>query len=167
MSDLSISRFAKKVQLDRQAPELPIAFSRAVERAVDQRLFDEGVALPPVNELAKAYDVSPATIRNGLADLVDRGVLVSRRGPGGGYWVARRHANLQRLTDDFVEHAKATGYDDVAIAGSVQARFPHLLLSNDRLRGSADARRFFGTIRSDIDDLAENHDRYLDDALMS
>jgi GntR family transcriptional repressor for pyruvate dehydrogenase complex len=79
-----MSRFTKHVSLDRQAPELPIAFSRAVERAVDQGLFDEGAALPSVTELADAYGVSPATIRNGLAELVARNVLVSRRGPGGG-----------------------------------------------------------------------------------
>jgi len=164
MPSLKISRFLKHVTLDRQAPELPTAFSRAVERAVDQGLFDEGAALPSATDLASAYGVSPATIRNGLAELVARNVLVSRRGPGGGYWIAKRDANLQRLTDEFVERARKTGNDDIAIAESVRARFPRLLSCADQFRERADARRLFGTIRSEVDDLAEQHDRYLDDS---
>ena len=60
----------------------------------------------------------------GFAELVARNVLVSRRGPGSGYWVAKRDANLQRLTDEFVERARKTGNGDIAIAETVRARFP-------------------------------------------
>jgi len=124
MPTLKSSRFTKHVSLDRQAPELPIAFPRAVERPVDQGLFDEGAALPSVTELATRTASVRRRFATGFAELVARNVLVSRRGPGSGYWVAKRDANLQRLTDEFVERARKTGNGDIAIAETVRARFP-------------------------------------------
>jgi len=81
---LTVSRFKRHVQFDRNVPDISAAFARAVEGAVEKHLFPKGASLPTASELAEAYHVGAATVRSGLLNLVRRSVFESRPGPGGG-----------------------------------------------------------------------------------
>jgi DNA-binding FadR family transcriptional regulator len=56
--------------------------------AVDLGLLQPNERLPSVAEMAAAFGVSRMTLRRALQELADRGVLVRRRGRGGGTFVA-------------------------------------------------------------------------------
>ncbi len=52
--------------------------------------YSTGDALPPERDLAQMLDVSRATLRQALEQLVEHGLLESRRGRGGGTFVTGR-----------------------------------------------------------------------------
>ncbi len=56
--------------------------------AVDLGLLEPNERLPPEDEIAATFGVSRMTTRRALQVLADRGVLVRRRGRGGGTFVA-------------------------------------------------------------------------------
>jgi GntR family transcriptional regulator, transcriptional repressor for pyruvate dehydrogenase complex len=79
----------------RQAVFAPLQVEGAVERivrrigeAVGSGVLAEGERLPPEAELAAMLEVAPMTLRQALAVLRDAGVLETRRGRGGGSFVA-------------------------------------------------------------------------------
>ena len=57
--------------------------------AIELGLLQPGEALPPVEQMAHAFDVSVVTVRRALASLSDEKVLVRVRGRGGGTYVAQ------------------------------------------------------------------------------
>jgi len=68
-------------------------FEETVERlgnAVKLGLLEPGARLPPERELAGRLGISRSTLRHALTTLVQSGFLVSRRGRGGGTFVADR-----------------------------------------------------------------------------
>ncbi len=162
MNSISVKQFNRAVNIDRRASDLPNAIADCVERAVESRIFPEGSFLPSAADIANQLNVSAATVRNGFANLVARGVLESKRGPGGGYWVARKEAVLLKITDEFIARAKAVGSNEEAIAATLAARFPNHLKFSEGRADRRDAHRYFGSIHSRRTDIAENHDLYFD-----
>lgn len=60
-------------------------FQQIAERIVDDILrgqYEEGTQVPSTNELAAFLRINPATAGKGLGALVDREILVKRRGIG-------------------------------------------------------------------------------------
>src|SRR5919197_882521 len=56
--------------------------------SVQLRLMEPGERLPPVADIAATFGVSTITVRRALTGLAARGIVVSRRGRGGGTFVA-------------------------------------------------------------------------------
>jgi DNA-binding FadR family transcriptional regulator len=133
----------------RQAVFAPLQVEGAVERivrrigeAVGSGVLAEGERLPPEAELAAMLEVAPMTLRQALAVLRDAGVLETRRGRGGGSFVASASvvtpaagrvpaaAELRELTDwrravsgeaAALAAERATGEALERIAGSASA----------------------------------------------
>jgi GntR family transcriptional repressor for pyruvate dehydrogenase complex len=79
----------------RQAVFAPLQVEGAVERivrrigeAIGSGVLAPGERLPPEAELAAMLEVAPMTLRQALAVLREAGVLATRRGRGGGSFVA-------------------------------------------------------------------------------
>lgn len=68
------------------AEKISSAVSHQVEELILQGVLRPGDRLPAERELAETMDVSRPTLREALADLEDRGLVVTR--PGGGTFVA-------------------------------------------------------------------------------
>lgn len=87
------------------------AFESCVERlATSIRLgvYEQGSALPPERELAEHMGVSRATLREAIAALREAGLVVTRRGRGGGTVVDYRPGepgsrSLQRPLDELLD----------------------------------------------------------------
>lgn len=60
-----------------------------------------GDRVPSTNELAAFHDINPATARRGLQLLVERGLLVRRRGIGMFVTVRARQLILERRRESF------------------------------------------------------------------
>ncbi|MGB4779764.1 GntR family transcriptional regulator [Microbacterium sp.] len=54
----------------------------SVEESIIDGSLTEGTRAPSTNELAAFYRINPATAAKGISMLVDKGVLVKRRGIG-------------------------------------------------------------------------------------
>ncbi|WP_308009952.1 GntR family transcriptional regulator [Isoptericola luteus] len=82
----------------------------------------ENHRLPPVRQLAGDLGLAVGTVARAYRELEQAGQLVSRRGAG--TRVAARGPGtrdpLAQLADELVARARALGYDDDQIAGSVQ-----------------------------------------------
>ncbi|MGO3147514.1 MAG: GntR family transcriptional regulator [Leucobacter sp.] len=101
-------------------------FIQLAERIVDDILrgqYDEGMQVPSTNELAAYLRINPATAGKGLGLLVDRGILVKRRGIG--MFVAEgakeriEAERRERFVNDFIHpllaEAQTIGLDRVAL----------------------------------------------------
>ncbi len=96
---------------------------------VDGSLSDDGRA-PSTNELAAFYRINPATAAKGIAMLVDKGVLVKRRGIG--MFVApgarerlraeRRAAFADRYIQPLLAEARTLGLSPDDLAHLVRER---------------------------------------------
>lgn len=84
--------------------------------ATEHRLLATGSKLPNVRAIASGLEVSEITARRALESLVDDGVLVRRRGRGGGTFVADA---LPQLQDSAVGAYRA---DEVAIHKLIDQR---------------------------------------------
>jgi DNA-binding FadR family transcriptional regulator len=73
--------------------------------SIDLGLLHPLERLPRDEELATAFGVAPITIRRALGQLCDEGILVRRRGRGGGTFVAE-HPPQARLHDYELERAR-------------------------------------------------------------
>lgn len=58
------------------------AIARAIASAITERELAAGEALPSQKELAESFGVTVMTVRQAIATLVDRGLLVSEQGRG-------------------------------------------------------------------------------------
>jgi DNA-binding FadR family transcriptional regulator len=90
-------------QRDRRTASADIA-SR-VGLSIDLGLLQPLERLPRDEELATAFGVAPITIRRALRQLCEEGILVRRRGRGGGTFVAE-HPPPGRLHDYELERAR-------------------------------------------------------------
>jgi GntR family transcriptional regulator len=77
-----------------------------IREEIASGVLKPGEKLPPEEELAALHGASRMTIRRGILDLIDEGVLYRRRGVG--TFVAHRH--LDR------DHNRLVGYVDAAMA---------------------------------------------------
>jgi DNA-binding FadR family transcriptional regulator len=90
-------------QRDRRTPSADIASRVGV--SVDLGLLQPLERLPRDEELATAFGVAPITIRRALRQLCEEGILVRRRGRGGGTFVAADPPRPQLLRYE-VERAR-------------------------------------------------------------
>jgi GntR family transcriptional regulator len=92
-----------------EAP-LYIRVRETLRDRIKQGQLSPGQKLPAEDELAAQFGVSRMTLRQGIADLTDAGVLYRRRGIG--TFIAQRHVERDhnKLTD-FTETAQAEGVE--------------------------------------------------------
>lgn len=90
-------------QRDRRSASADIA--GRVGLSIDLGLLRPLERLPRDKELATAFGVAPITVRRALGQLRDEGILVRRRGRGGGTFVAE-HPPRHRLRHYEVERAR-------------------------------------------------------------
>ena len=88
---------------------LYIQVRETLREQIKQGLLEPGEKLPAEDELAAQFGVSRMTVRQGISDLTDEGVLYRRRGVG--TFVAQFHVERDhnKLTD-FFETAQAEGF---------------------------------------------------------
>jgi GntR family transcriptional regulator len=89
---------------------LYIQVRESLREQIEKRLLEPGQKLPSEDELATQFGVSRMTIRQGITDLIDEGVLYRRRGVG--TFVAQFHVERDhnRLTN-FFDTAQAEGFE--------------------------------------------------------
>src|SRR4051794_40971346 len=75
------------------------AVVRRVGSAIALGLLGDGEQLPAETELATMLNVATVTLREALADLRKLGLVVTRRGRGGGSFVRARDDALAELAD--------------------------------------------------------------------
>ncbi len=96
--------------------------TRQLAKSIDLGLLPAGAQLPPEAELAEQLGVSTMTLREALAALREQGLLVTRRGRGGGSFVqssdragseagegALRSFSIDELRDLFDHQAAVSG----------------------------------------------------------
>ena len=85
-----------------EATPLYLQLAQSLRAHIDGGGIDPGSALPSERELSEMVGLSRVTVRKGIRQLIDEGVLVSRQGSG--TFVARRieasGAKLNSFTDD-------------------------------------------------------------------
>ena len=85
-----------------EATPLYLQLAQSLREHIDGGGIDPGSALPSERELSEMVGLSRVTVRKGIRQLIDEGVLVSRQGSG--TFVARRieasGAKLNSFTDD-------------------------------------------------------------------
>lgn len=90
---------------------LYIQIREALREQIRQGVLKIGSRVPAEEELAAQYGVSRMTLRQGIADLIDEGVLYRRRGVG--TFVAQLHVehDHNRLAS-YAESSQAEGFED-------------------------------------------------------
>jgi GntR family transcriptional regulator len=89
---------------------LYIQVRESLREQIEKRLLEPGQKLPSEDELATQFGVSRMTVRQGITDLIDEGVLYRRRGVG--TFVAQFHVERDhnKLTN-FFDTAQAEGFE--------------------------------------------------------
>jgi GntR family transcriptional regulator len=95
------------VRVDRSSP-VPLYYqvSRAIESAIERGELTPGAMLENETDLAKRMGLSRPTLRRAMQELVDKGVIVRKRGIGTqvvGTGQFRRQVQLTSLYDDLAE----------------------------------------------------------------
>src|SRR5699024_12000472 len=105
-----------------------------IEEAIEGSILDGSLAeeeqAPSTNELSAFYRVNPATAGKGLNLLVDRGILVKRRGLGtfvapGAQQIVREERDeqfAQHSLDPPLAEARAIGLDTEAVLSMLRNR---------------------------------------------
>ena len=91
------------------------AFEVTIERlaqSIRLGVLEEGDRLPPERELAETFGVSRVTLREAIRALRDAGLVESRRGRGGGTFVATPRRERRRSRDK-IEQAIGHSLEDV------------------------------------------------------
>jgi len=70
-----------KKKLDESRP-IYVQIKEYIEDSIIQGTIQAGERVPSTNELAKFYNINPATARQGVNELVQENVLQKRRGVG-------------------------------------------------------------------------------------
>jgi DNA-binding transcriptional regulator YhcF (GntR family) len=104
-----------------------------VEAAVLEGSLAEGERAPSTNELASFHRINPATAAKGINLLVDRGILVKRRGLGmfvaDGARELLRAERQQRFADDYIapmlDEARAIGLSPEDVVGLIRTHMNH------------------------------------------
>jgi len=69
-----------------------------LKEEIDQGIFESGQQMPPENALAMRFGVSRLTVRHGLEELLQRGIIYKEHGLGTFVSPLRVQANYSRLT---------------------------------------------------------------------
>ena len=104
-----------------------------VEASVLDGSLAEGERAPSTNELASFHRINPATAAKGVNLLVDRGILVKRRGLGmfvaDGARELLRAERQQRFADAYVapmlDEARAIGLSPEDVVGLIRSQINH------------------------------------------
>ena len=88
---------------------LYIQVREALREQIESGLLNPGERLPSEEELAAQFGVSRMTVRQGVSDLTDEGLLYRRRGIGTFVTQFHLERDHNRLTD-FFETARAEGF---------------------------------------------------------
>lgn len=104
-----------------------------VEASVLDGSLAEGERAPSTNELASFHRINPATAAKGINLLVDRGILVKRRGLGmfvaDGARELLRAERQQRFADDYIapmlDEARAIELSPEDVVGLIHTHMTH------------------------------------------
>jgi GntR family transcriptional regulator len=77
---------------------LYVQIRNIIKDKIDQGILRKGQQIPPENVLAKEFGVSRLTVRHGLEDLLQQGIIYKEHGLGTFVSPARVQANYSRLT---------------------------------------------------------------------
>jgi GntR family transcriptional regulator len=135
------------LQVDRSSPvPLHLQVSRQIEQAITSGQINPGDRIPNELDLAEELDLSRPTLRQAIAYLVDKGLLVRKRGVGTQVVMSavRRPLELSSLHDDLartgqhpttrlLDLAVRPCDDEVADALALAPRTPVLTLQRLRL----------------------------------
>ena|SRR5699024_10214238 len=107
-----------------------IQIAEAIEASILDGSLAEGEQAPSTNELAAFHRVNPATAGKGLNLLVDRGILLKRRGlgtfvaPGAQQMVRNERVEqfAQHYVDPLLDEARAIGLDTKAVLAMIRDR---------------------------------------------
>jgi len=89
---------------------LYIQIRKALQALIENRVLIPGQRLPSEDELAEQFGVSRMTVRQGIADLIDEGLLYRRHGVGTFVALPYYERDHSHLTN-FVEMAHQEGID--------------------------------------------------------
>lgn len=109
-----------------------ILIATAIQQSIEDGTYEPGVPLPTEDEFAESFGVSRATVRQGVGELVNRGLVVRRRGSGTYVLAAAKQRIGQRFRGsliDLMSETKRAGVRDIDIQRSVAipSRFATLL----------------------------------------
>ncbi|MCD2263582.1 GntR family transcriptional regulator [Dietzia aurantiaca] len=115
-----------------------------VEASVLDGSLAEGERAPSTNELSSFHRINPATAARGINLLVDRGILVKRRGLGmfvaDGARQLLRAERQQRFTDHFIspmlDEARAIGLSPEDVVDLISTT-THTPTDHDRMKEQA------------------------------
>ena len=103
-----------EAHLEKQsATPLYLRVMRGIEQAIRTGLVDVNDALPAERELAAALGVSRVTVRNAVRSLVEKGLLVQRRGAG--TFVASRGERMPRQLTSFTQDMQVRGFETTTV----------------------------------------------------
>ena len=83
-----------------------LQIAQMLEDDILRRVFNEDEQVPSTNELARGYNINPATAAKGINLLVSEGILYKRRGigmfvsPGAAELIRRKRR--EKFMDDFI-----------------------------------------------------------------
>lgn len=129
-SELAIEPTVWKVSIMDDGRPLFIQIAENIEASILDGSLAEDEQAPSTNELAAFHRVNPATAGKGLNLLVDRGILVKRRGlgtfvaPGAQDLVRQERVEqfAQRYLDPLLSEARAIGLDTAAVLAMIRDR---------------------------------------------
>jgi GntR family transcriptional regulator, transcriptional repressor for pyruvate dehydrogenase complex len=120
--------------------------ARQLEESIELGLLPAGAKLPPEGELAEQLGVSAMTLRDALASLREQGLLVTRRGRGGGSFVqapsGRRRSGSAALRAYSVNDLRDLLDHHRAITTAIAALAAERAGESDQARLRADDERF-------------------------
>lgn len=113
-----------KNQLDPRLPTpLYYQLQKIIQKSIDEGLLQPGEKLPSERELAKTYDINRLTVRQATNALVNKGVLVRKRGLGTFVAQAKLNQGLFHLTS-FTEDMISRGLKPATLLLSFSMEAP-------------------------------------------
>lgn len=105
-----------------------------LEDAIAQGAYPAGSQVPSTTEMARDYRLNLATVRKGMALLVDSGLLEKRRGIGmfvtpdaqAKVLAARQATFTTDFIDPLIRQAQQLGLDEAALHNLISGRYPHV-----------------------------------------
>lgn len=121
--------------------------TRRLQQAIALGLFEDGAPLPSEADLAAQLQVSTVTLRASLADLRREGLIVTRRGRGGGSFIRTESAHDHTLlTKQLIELDVDTIRDARDLQVAITGRAAHLAAARARGREAQRLAAIAGTL---------------------
>lgn len=92
-----------KQKLDESRP-IYVQIKAYIEDSIMNDTMKSGERAPSTNELAKFYQINPATARQGMNELVSEGILVKQRGVGMFVTEDAKQLLMEKRTEQFYQH---------------------------------------------------------------